>query len=94
MELARHILPLVVLQRHDLAQQSSVVLAETIEGAGEFVGFLRALANLGRAGGSNRLFVFARPHARQAVAQVLQRLQRGARGEMGDGPGQQHQANG
>ena len=60
MKLARHVLPLVVLQRHDPAQQAAVILAEAIEGAGEFVGFLRALANFGRAGGSNRLLVFAR----------------------------------
>ncbi len=92
-KLARHILPLVVLQRHDLPQQSSVVLAEAIESAGEFVGFLSALANLGRAGGSNRLLVVARSHSGQAVAQVLQRSQCRARGEMGNGPRQQHQAN-
>jgi hypothetical protein len=45
MKLASHVLPLVVLQRHDPAQQAAVILAEAIEGAGEFVGFLRALAD-------------------------------------------------
>ncbi len=93
MKLARHILPLVVLQRHDPAQQAAVILAEAIEGAGEFVGLLRALADLGRAGGSNRLLVIARSHSGQAVAQTLQRSQCGTRGEMGNGPRQQHQSN-
>ena len=93
MKLARHILPLVVLQRHDPAQQAAVVLAEAIEGAGEFVGFLRALADLGRAGGRNWLLVIARSHSGQAVAQTLQRSQCGTRGEMGNGRRQQHQGN-
>ena len=93
MKLARHILPLVILQRHDPAQQAAIVLAEAIEGAGKFVGFLRALADLGRAGGSNLLLVIARSHAGQAVAQILQRSQCGTRGEMGNGRRQQHQGN-
>ena len=40
-----------------------------------------------------RLLVIARPHAGQAFAQILQRSQRGARGEIGDGAGQQHQGD-
>ena len=71
MKLARQVLPFVVLQRHDPAQQAAVILAEAIEGAGEFVGFLRALTNLGRACRQNLLLIIAGSgHRRDFVADV------------------------
>ena len=72
MQFARHIAAFVVLQRHDPAQQASIVLAEAPERAREFVGFQRTLAYLRRPGRRNQVFVISHSHAREAITQILQ----------------------